>query len=268
MRIYQVDAFTDQIFKGNPAGVCILPPGKIENSSLLQNIAKEMNLSETAFLSRQDDEYRLRWFMPKTEVRLCGHATLSSAHILWETGQEKEQSEIRFNTLSGKLMASKHQGKIELDFPAFGVEKIHNQPYITGAFGVSPIFTGLTNNRYLIELSDYGTLKEMKPDFGKLKEAGKAAFIVTCKSEFPEYDFYSRFFAPAVGIDENPVTGSSHTSLAPYWSQKLGKRTLKCYQASERGGVLECEVTPNGRVLIRGKAVTVFESDAKIELST
>jgi PhzF family phenazine biosynthesis protein len=259
MRLYQVDAFTDQVFQGNPAGVCILPPGKIEDSALLQNIAMEMNLSETAFLAKQDNEYHLRWFTPETEVKLCGHATLSSAHILFETGMENAQSVITFNTLSGKLKARKYQGKIELDFPAYKVERIDTQPAINQALGITPVFTGKSNTRYLLEIADAAVLKGLSPDFAKLKEMGHTVFIVTCKSDDPEYDFYSRFFAPAVGINEDPVTGSSHTSLVPYWSQKLGKTRLMSYQASKRGGVLECELAPDHRVLIRGKAVTVFE---------
>ena len=226
MRLYQVDAFTDQLFKGNPAGVCILTLEQMTDDALLQNIAMEMNLSETAFLTKRGNEYHLRWFTPETEVKLCGHATLSSAHILYETGVEKEASVIVFNTLSGKLTARKHGDKIELDFPAYKVEKTNDQPKINKALGVTPFFTGKSNNRYLIEIASPAVLKGLKPDFTKLKELGHTAFIVTCKSDDPAFDFYSRFFAPAVGINEDPVTGSSHTSLIPYWSQKLGKTKL------------------------------------------
>jgi len=265
MRLYQVDAFTGRIFKGNPAGVCILPPESMKDDALLQDIALEMNLSETAFLSGKNGEYHLRWFTPETEVKLCGHATLSSAHILYETGLEKENSAITFNTLSGKLIARKHHDKIELDFPAHKVEKIAYQENINEALGITPVFTGKSNNRYFLEISDAAVLASLQPDFVKLKEFGHTAFIVTSISNDPKYDFFSRFFAPAVGINEDPVTGSSHTSLIPYWSQKLGKTRLMSYQASKRGGVLDCELAPNGRVLIRGNAVTVFEIDMKIE---
>jgi PhzF family phenazine biosynthesis protein len=222
MIIYQVDAFTSQIFKGNPAGVCILPPEKMNDNGLLQNIASEMNVSETAFLSKQGTEYRLRWLTPETEVHFCGHATLSSAHILWETGIEKRQDMIQFNTLAGKLFARYKQDKVELDFPSFEVVEIPVNMDINSALGIKPIFIGTSGNRYIIEVENYQTLKSIQPDFAKLKALGRA-FAVTCISDNPDYDFYSRFFATAVGINEDPVTGSSHTSLAPYWSKKLGK---------------------------------------------
>ncbi len=262
MKIYQVDAFTDQIFKGNPAGVCILPPDKIEDSGLLQNIAAEMNVSETAFLSKQEHEYRLRWFTPETEVHFCGHGTLSSAHILWETGAESRQDTLQFDTLSGKLYARCRQDKVELDFPVFEVTEAPPQKDIASALGIEPLFFGTSRNGYLLEVVNYQTLKAMQPDFARLKTLGRA-FAVTCLSDNPDYDFYSRFFAPAEGIDEDPVTGSSHTTLAPYWSKKLGKSKLTGYQASKRGGVVECELAPNGRVFLRGYARTVFEIDMK-----
>ena len=266
MRIYQVDAFTNQVFKGNPAGVCIIPPDKMKDDGLLQNIAAEMNLSETAFLSKQGGEYQLRWFTPATEVQLCGHATLSAAHILWELGLEKKQDVIQFNTLSGILFARYRQDKVELDFPLLEVTEIPSQKNINAALGIEPVYTGVSKNRYLIEVENYSILKAINPDFGKLREIGRAAFAVTCRSEDPDYDFYSRFFAPALGIDEDPVTGSSHSSLVPYWSKKLGKIKLMSYQASKRGGTLECELSPNNRVLIRGSAKTVFEINSLADI--
>ena len=196
MKIYQVDAFTNRIFKGNPAGVCILPPDKMKDDELLKNIAAEMNLSETAFLSKQGSEYQLRWFTPATEVQLCGHATLSAAHILWELGLEKKQDIIQFNTLSGKLFARHKQDKVELDFPLHDVKEIPGQKNINTALGIEPVYTGISTTRYLIEVENYAILKAINPDFGKLKEIGRAAFIVTCQSDDPNYDFYSRFFAP------------------------------------------------------------------------
>jgi len=258
MKIYQVDAFTNQIFKGNPAGVCVMPMGKMKDKELLQNIAMEMNLSETAFLCKQEDDYLLRWFTPVTEVEFCGHATLASAHILWETGLENKHATIQFNTMTGKLFARYKQGKVELDFPTFEVEEIPSQKNINQTLGIAPIFSGITNNRYLFEIEDLKVLLSIYPDFAKLKVLGRA-FCVTCKSDNPEYDFYSRYFAPALGVNEDPVTGSSHSSLAPYWSKKLGKTKLMAYQASKRGGTLECELAPDGRVFIRGHTRTVFE---------
>jgi PhzF family phenazine biosynthesis protein len=260
MKIYQVDAFTNQIFKGNPAGVCILPAEKMKEDKLLQNIAMEMNLSETAFLCKEGGEYHLRWFTPATEVSFCGHATLASAHILWETGAEKKQDTIQFNTLTGKLFARYKQEKVELDLPAFETQKSPVQVNINMALGIDPIFTGTSRTMYLIEVDNLQTLKAIQPNFTKLKELGRG-FCVTCGApENAEYDFYSRYFAPAVGVNEDPVTGSAHASLAPYWSKKLGKTVLKAYQASKRGGVLECEMAPNGRVFLRGEARTVFET--------
>jgi PhzF family phenazine biosynthesis protein len=219
----------------------------------------EMNLSETAFLAKLGDEYHLRWFTPETEVKLCGHATLSSAHILYETGQENAPSAIIFNTLSGKLTARKRGDKIELDFPAYKVEKAPSNEIVNRALGITPVFTGLANNKYFLEIAGASALKQLNPDFSTLKGIGRGTFIVTCKSDDPQYDFYSRFFAPGVGINEDPVTGSSHTALIPYWSHKLGKTKLVSYQASKRSGILECEMAANDRVLIRGNAVTVFE---------
>jgi PhzF family phenazine biosynthesis protein len=262
MKIFQVDAFTNQVFKGNPAGVCILPPDKMTDNALMQNIAMEMNLSETAFLCKQGAEYQLRWFTPETEVQFCGHATLSSAHILWETGVENKQDAIQFNTLTGKLFARYKQGKVELDFPAFDTQKAPVQKNVNMALGIVPIFTGTTRTIYLIEVEDLETLKSINPNFSKLKEL-RRGFCVTCRSDKPEYDFYSRYFAPAVGVNEDPVTGSAHASLAPYWSKKLGKNIMRAFQASKRGGFLECEMAKNDRVLIRGDAKTVFEIEMR-----
>jgi predicted PhzF superfamily epimerase YddE/YHI9 len=165
---------------------------------------------------------------------------------------------IQFNTLAGKLFARYKQDKVELDFPSFEVVEIPVNKDINSALGIKPIFIGTSGNRYIIEVENYQTLKSIQPDFAKLKALGRA-FAVTCISDNPDYDFYSRFFALAVGINEDPVTGSSHTSLAPYWSKKLGKNKLIGHQASKRGGLLECELAPNGRVFIRGYARTVFE---------
>lgn len=258
MQLFQVDAFTNQVFKGNPAGVCILPAEKMKENQFLQNIAAEMNVSETAFLSKQNNEYQLRWFSPETEVEFCGHATLSAAHILWETGLENKGEVIQFNTLSGKLYARFKQDKVELDFPTFEVKEVPDQKDIDTALGIEPVFTGITRNKYLIEVENFDILKNLQPDFEKLKKIGRTDFMVTCKSDNQPYDFYSRYFCPALGINEDPVTGSSHSSLAPYWGKKLGKNKMLAYQASKRGGALECELSPNNRVFIRGQAKTIF----------
>jgi PhzF family phenazine biosynthesis protein len=259
MRLYQVDAFTNEIFKGNPAGVCILSGNASINDILLQNIAMEMNLSETAFLVKKKNEYNLRWFTPQVEVDFCGHATLASAHILWETGLENIENEIIFNTKSGKLLARKIKNRIELNFPIFEINEVQSNEKINTSLGINPIFIGTDAKRYLIEIENYRELLRINPDFNQLKEIGETAFMVTCKSDNPEYDFYSRFFAPSVGINEDPVTGSAHSYLVPYWAKKLKKRILNSYQASKRGGEIECELTDDKRVLLRGNAITVFE---------
>jgi PhzF family phenazine biosynthesis protein len=259
MKLYQVDAFTNEIFKGNPAGVCILPRNASINDILLQNIAMEMNLSETAFLIKEKNEYNLRWFTPEVEVDFCGHATSASAHILWEKGLEDIKNELIFNTKSGKLFAKKIKNKIKLNFPIFEVNEVQSNDKINTSLGINPIFIGTDTKRYLIEIENDRELLRIKPDFNQLKEIGKTVFIVTCKSDNPEYDFYSRFFAPSVGINEDPVTGSAHSYLVPYWAKKLKKRILNSYQASKRGGEIECELTDDKRVLLRGNALTVFE---------
>lgn len=259
MNLFQVDAFADKIFKGNPAGVCILPQGADIDDIFLQNLAMEMNVSETAFIIKSDGEYNLRWFTPETEVDFCGHATLSAAHILWETGLEKTDHTIIFNTKSGKLFANKRKKKIELNFPSFEVTEVPENKKINESLGIKPLFTGTDNRRYLLEIGNYKELKDIQPDYNSLKEIGKTSFMVTCKSHDNKYDFYSRYFAPSVGINEDPVTGSAHSYLAPYWVKKTGRKVLHAYQASARGGEVECELTDDMRVLIRGNARTVFE---------
>ncbi len=263
MKLYQVDAFTKEFFRGNPAGVCILPGNVMPHDRLLQNIAMEMNLSETAFFVKENGEYTLRWFTPEAEIDFCGHATLATAHILWETGREGTEKELLFNTKTGRLSAKKVGDRIELNFPAIEVREVPSDEAINRALGIIPLFTGTDGKRHLIEISGYDELARITPDFNALRSCGKTLFMVTCGSEKPEYDFYSRFFAPMVGINEDPVTGSAHSYLAPYWSKKLNKRVMRSYQASRRGGEMECEMTGDNRVLLRGNAVTVFEIEMK-----
>jgi len=263
MELYQVDAFTEIMFKGNPAGVCILDDDRIEDDFFLQNVAMEMNLSETAFLKKKNNGYRLRWFTPETEVNFCGHATLSAAHILFEKGFESTGSVIVFNTLAGRLLARKKDSCIELDFPLIKTGRVEDNETANRALGIMPLYTGSDGKRYLIEIDSAETLKNITPDYMLLKSAGRTAFTVTCRSDNSEYDFYSRFFAPAIGINEDPVTGSAHSYLAPYWGEKLNKSILKGLQLSKRTGTIECELTGNDRVLLRGNAITVFEIETK-----
>ena len=254
MKIYQVDAFTDKPFKGNPAAVCILDSEP--QVKWMLDVANEMNLAETAFLVPKNNGYSLRWFTPESEIDLCGHATLASAHILWEKGYLEKEEEAVFSTKSGLLTAKYNYGWIELNFPATPEEKADVPPELTEALAVNLVYTGKNIFDYIIEVESEDEVKNIKPDFTKLMKVQMRGVIVTAQSS--EYDFVSRFFAPEIGIFEDPVTGSSHCCLGPYWKKRLGKDTFLAYQASKRGGVLKVQVSRE-RVLISGKAVTVME---------
>ncbi len=227
----------------------------------MRDVAREMNLSETAFLLPEDGGFRLRWFTPKVEVALCGHATLASAHILWETGALPLDQQARFETLSGKLTAVRSSGWIEMNFPIRPVIAVEPPPGLLAALGIdSPVYVGRYKEIYLIEVPGEAVVREMAPDFAALAQVKLRSLAVTVRGEGGEFDFVSRYFAPSVGVNEDPVTGSVHCMLAPYWAEKLGKLDLLAYQASPRGGVLR--VKPRGeRVLIEGQAVTVFKAD-------
>jgi PhzF family phenazine biosynthesis protein len=215
-------------------------------------------LAETAFLHREHDGFRLRWFTPAVEVELCGHATLASAHVLWEAGYLWAEEEARFYTLSGLLTARLQQGWIELNFPAVPEESTVPEPELLAALGVDePLYVGRNKFDYLVEVSSAAELRTLKPDYARLKKVGGRGVMVTARDESGEYDFVSRFFAPAAGIDEDPVTGSAHCGLGPYWATKLNKNALTAFQASPRGGILQVEVAGD-RVLLRGQAVTVL----------
>ena len=260
IKIFQVDAFTDRPFRGNPAGVCLLEqPGE---AAWMQAVANEMNLSETAFLLPENDGYRLRWFTPKTEVKLCGHATLASAHILFEQGRLPGNATARFHTASGLLTAqyTPGDGMIELNFPAIPVVPSEPPAGLLESLGVVPIFVGHNGDDYLIEVASVDTVRNLAPDFGRLLQVACRAVIVTAASASTGYDFISRFFAPAVGINEDPVTGSAHCRLVPYWQKKLGKDRFVAYQASPRGGVLHLTAAGD-RVRIGGQAVTIFRGE-------
>ncbi|MDZ7796823.1 MAG: PhzF family phenazine biosynthesis protein [Candidatus Marinimicrobia bacterium] len=260
MKLYHADAFTDTLFGGNPAAVCLLPEEDIRDTDKAR-IAAEMNLSETAFVLIKDGSVSLRWFTPEEEVDLCGHATLAAAHILWERSCFAETEVLRFSSRSGMLTAKKIGDKIELDFPRLSVQKSKSAPKLKKAFGFAPLYTGRNSTLYMIEIGDAGELRSLQPDLMALKNIEPGEFLITCRSDDPQYDFMSRYFAPGIGIPEDPVTGSAHCYLAPYWSAKLGKKTLAGFQASPRGGVVECELAGEGRVKLRGKAVTFFETE-------
>jgi PhzF family phenazine biosynthesis protein len=262
IKTYTVDAFTDKMFSGNPAAVCILE--KELDDKVMLNIASEMNLSETAFVKKINGGFSLRWFTPKTEVELCGHATLASAHILWQEGILKPDETAVFHTVyKGKLTAKKSGDEIELNFPVNTPFPSEQNKELEKALGIKPVSLSTTDHHYLFELNSEDELKNVTPDFDLLGKLEKYGTIITCRSEKNNLDFISRFFAPKKGINEDPVTGSAHCVLTPYWSSKLDKKTMKAYQASERGGDLT--VTLEGdRVLIAGKAVTVLNGSLMI----
>ncbi len=226
----------------------------------MSDVAREMNLSETAFLVPNGDGYHLRWFTPTVEVDLCGHATVASAHVLWEDGHLPPGQQARFDTRSGRLLADRRGDWIELDFPATIAEPAEPPPQLLEALGVRATFVGKNRFDYLVEVSSEELLRSLTPDFTALRRLPVRGVIVTARSAGPEFDFISRFFAPGSGIDEDPVTGSAHCALGPYWSRELGKNELTAYQASARGGVVRVSVRGR-RVLLGGQAVTVFRGE-------
>lgn len=253
-----IDAFTDRPFAGNPAAVCILPAAADE--AWMQLVAREMNLSETAFLHPAGEGFALRWFTPAVEVKLCGHATLASAHALWESGMLARDAEAKFDTLGGRLTCRKDGDGIEMDFPAKAVLACAPPGWLGTALGAELRSVGTNGMDYLIELVDERTLRALKPDMAALARLPVRGVIVTCRSDTAPFDFVSRFFAPAAGVNEDPVTGSAHCALGPYWQAKLGKADLLAYQASARGGVVKVGVRGD-RVLLGGQAVTVSRVD-------
>jgi PhzF family phenazine biosynthesis protein len=255
MKIYQVDAFADAPFAGNPAGVCILPEPTAEG--WMKNTAREMNLSETAFLTPQEDGYNLRWFTPCVEVDLCGHATLASAHVLWETGSLQAGQEAHFHTRSGLLRACKVENWIELDFPAKPEQPAITPPDLEGALGIKANYVGVNQFDYLVEVESEAVVRKLNPDISRLASLPVRGVIVTSRASTPEYDFVSRFFAPAVGVPEDPVTGSAHCCLGPYWAVRLGKTNMVGYQASARGGVVRVRLEGK-RVILGGQAITML----------
>lgn len=254
--LYIVDAFTNERFKGNPAAVCLL--NEPQSEEWMQQVAEEMNLSETAFIVQDEDAYPLRWFTPVGEVDLCGHATLATAHMLWETGRLPQHATARFMTKSGLLTATRSGDWIEMNFPSEPpVAAIAPEELIQG-LGLIPRYVGRNRMDYLVEVDSEETLRTLRPDFSLLARLTARGVIVTSRSTDSAYDFISRAFFPGTGIDEDPVTGSAHCALAPYWAKRLRKQELVGYQASKRGGIVK--VKPDGeRVLLFGQAVTVLK---------
>ncbi len=258
LRYFVVDAFTDKPFGGNPAAV--VPLSGWKDDGWLQNVAMEMNLSETAFLVKEDGVYRLRWFTPKVEVALCGHATLASAHVLWNEGYVPPAEEIRFHTKSGLLKAARKELWIELDFPVNLPTQCSPPPGLMGSLGTTAKYVGRSQFDYLVEVESEDEVRRLTPDFVRLASLEVRGVIVTSRSATPRYDFVSRFFAPRAGVNEDPVTGSAHCCLGPYWQERLGKSEFTAFQASVRGGVIQVRVA-GGRTYLGGKAMTVSRGE-------
>ncbi len=257
--IVQIDAFTSRPFAGNPAAVCLLDEPR--EQAWMQQVAAEMNLSETAFLLRRDDGFGLRWFTPAVEVDLCGHATLASAHLLFEDGHLDAAETAHFHCRSGLLTARRLGAEIELDFPAQPPRAVELPSGLVEVVGGAPGWLGKDDFGYFFLVYDSeAEIRALRPEFGRLGCLTSHGLIVTALADSDDLDFVSRMFAPAVGIDEDPVTGSAHCALAPYWAARLGKKRLRGFQASARGGEVEVELAGE-RVLLRGRAVTVLRGE-------
>lgn len=257
-KITQVDAFTTKPFAGNPAAVCVLREAADE--AWMQSVAREMNLSETAFVYPCEGEFNLRWFTPAIEVALCGHATLATATVLWEEGHLDPNKQARFRTKSGLLMADLQGDWIELNFPAVREQALTPPPDLLESLGVKALYVGKNEFDYLVEVESEQVIRNVRPDFKRLRQVQSRGVIVTSGSSASPYDFVSRFFAPASGIDEDPVTGSAHCVLGPYWEKRLQRHEFLAYQASSRGGVVRVRVDGD-RVRLGGQAVTVLRGE-------
>ncbi len=256
--LFQIDAFTNQAFAGNPAAVCLLD--RARDVRWMQDVAREMNLSETAFLVKKADGYGLRWFTPTVEDELCGHATLASAHALWEGGYLKETEPARFYTRSGLLTCARRGDWIEMDFPSDPEKPVVPPGELVAALGVQPRYIGKGRSNYVAELESEEAVRGLKPDFRLLLALGSDCVMVTSRAATAGFDFVSRFFAPGAGIDEDPVTGSAHCLLGPFWGGRLGKSDLVAYQASARGGEVRVRVEGD-RVKLIGQSVTVMRGE-------
>ena len=264
MDIHVVDAFTDRPFAGNPAAVCVLDGPA--DAAWMQAVAAEMNLSETAFLHPVGDTWNLRWFTPVAEVDLCGHATLAAAHVLWETGRLAAADAARFDTQSGRLTCRRDGEWIVMDFP-----RLENRPgtipgWLPDALGATPSEVLDNAMDKLVAVTDAATVRSLAPDFVGLRNAGVRGVIVTAPGDEPGIDYVCRYFAPAVGIDEDPVTGSIQCALAPYWATRLGRNVLVAKQVSRRGGILRVTLAGD-RVLIAGRAVTTLRAELLVAVS-
>ena len=253
-----IDAFTDEPFRGNPAAVCLLEDPR--DDDWMQSLAAEMNLSETAFvLARDDASYDLRWFTPALEVELCGHATLASAHALWQTRRQPVERPVTFHTRwKGALTATKHSDGITLDFPAARSVGCDEPSGLSAALGAQVAKVSVNDLHHVVELADEAAVRALTPSYADLVDVDVEGVAVTARASDEAYDFVSRYFAPRYGVDEDPVTGSAHTSLGPYWGAVLGKTELVGHQVSPRGGIVRVRVRDD-RVDLTGQAVTVWE---------
>lgn len=258
--IHQVDAFTDVPFAGNPAAVSILPAPR--DATWMQHVAREMNLSETAFLvGRDDGAYDLRWFTPTVEVDLCGHATLAAAHVLYETGPLASDAVARFETRSGTLLARRDGVRVVLDFPSTPAVEQTPPVGLLEALGVRATFVGKTRFDYLVEVLDESVVRSARPDLGRLRSLPVRGVILTARADAgTAADVVSRFFAPASGVDEDPVTGSAHCAVGPHWAARLGRDRLVAVQASSRGGTLGVTVLGD-RIELAGECITVMRAE-------
>jgi PhzF family phenazine biosynthesis protein len=255
-KITQVDAFTSKPFAGNPAAVCVLASAR--EADWMLSVAREMNLSETAFLLKEGDSYRLRWFTPAKEVSLCGHATLASAHVLWEEEFARRDVILNFETLSGRLSAKWNDGWIELDFPQLPPESADASEALLKGLGTTVRFSGKTKQAWVVELETEEAVRKLTPDISEFKKLDRDVLVTAASSG--DFDFVSRYFAPLHDINEDPVTGSAHCMLAPYWAHKLNKNEFRAYQASSRGGFLRVRLEGD-RVRLIGQAVTVLRGE-------
>lgn len=261
LTIYTVDAFTNKPYQGNPAGVLLLDEFLPE--SVMQNIATELGYSNTAFVKISSTQNEIRWFTPHSEAPLCGHATIATLHVLDKLNMLKPETEIEFLSKSGAIKGMYANGWYTLDFPKYQVEQAEPPLVLIEALQARLLFVGISANGYFVEVQDADTLKSLQPNLEQIKTLDVRAVTVTARGE-GGYDFFSRYFAPRVGINEDPVCASAHTRLIPYWAEKLGKNDLLAYQASKRGGVLKCSNLSNNRVFISGEAVTIMKSELMV----
>lgn len=260
-RIVQVDAFTAERFAGNPAAVCVL--ARPRDEEWMRKVASEMNLSETAFVIRHEEEWLLRWFTPTVEVDLCGHATLATAHVLFEEGHVSRDDAIHFRTRSGMLSARSSGGWIEMDFPTQAAEAAAPPAGLLEALGLDAsavAFVGRNGTDWLVAVDTAARVRGLAPDMARLAQVDARGVIVTAASDDARWDFVSRFFGPAVGVPEDPVTGSAHCCLAPYWADRLDRNELVGWQASARGGEVRVRHEVS-RVMLTGQAVTVMTGE-------